>query len=184
MRDVVQAETLLRKFLKSPAPQCTIFESSSYNLQFEPPLQTTVGKQRCSMVRQDWWLSGALAIALVAIALVMSGCGGSASSHGSGSGGASGSGGSGGAGGSGGSGTGSGTGSGGPGGAGGGSGSTASAQPAKFVYVPAGLDATIIPFSVDQNTGALTKQPVYQDPDNRSVSAVAATPDGKFLFAS
>ena len=30
----------------------------------------------------------------------------------------------------------------------------------------------------------MTKQPVYQDPDNRSVSALAATPDGKFLFAS
>jgi hypothetical protein len=46
------------------------------------------------------------------------------------------------------------------------------------------FNSTIIPFTVDQNTGALTKQQIYQDPDGRPISAVVSTPDGKFLFAS
>src|SRR5262249_20856673 len=43
---------------------------------------------------------------------------------------------------------------------------------------------TVIPFRVDQNTGALTRLSPYHDPDNRAITAFAATPDGEFLFAS
>jgi hypothetical protein len=126
------------------------------------------------MVRRDWYFIGVLAIVIA-----MSGCGGSASSGSSGGSGWGGSGGSGGSG----SGNGSGTGSGGSGGSSGGPGGASAPQPAKFVYVP-GVGASIIPFSVDQNSGALSKQPLYQDPDGRSVIAVISPHHGKFLFPS
>jgi 6-phosphogluconolactonase (cycloisomerase 2 family) len=96
-------------------------------------------------------------LTVLAMALALSGCASSGSSPAPGNGGGPGTGGSGGAG---------------------------ATQPAKFVYVPAGNGPSIIPFSVDQNTGALSKQASFQDPDNRPIGALASTPDGRFLFAS